>query len=465
MRTFAAIVVAAATVASSNLVHARERMDRGYVVTPAEDRSPGTGAVGPGHIIYFNRQGGQFTYSNSQIDSRTNKNNIGSGNLSPFNCGDAAWNQVMTCLRETFAPYNVEVTDVEPPSSMQYSECVVAGTPGQIGQSNGVAGIAPLGCGLWIDNPVAFAFANVLQCDVNEICWTAAQEIAHAWGLDHEIDCRDPMTYDGSCGNPKRFVDADIQCGEYPSPQYYHECACTNAQRQNSHQTLLSIFGPRNDVAPSVQITSPSDGGTIQIGASVYVTATDDIRVALVQLFVDGNAYAQTDIGGPSFTFTLGQDVAPGSHTLTARATDPGGKTADHSIQVTIEGPCTGNDDCDDGQVCNISSGQCVAGPGMEGGLGSECTDNAQCDSGICATGPDGTRCVSTCTPGGTDCPDGFDCLNAGSSGACWPSADVLEGGDGGGPCGCRAGRRDQSGVWGGVLFALAALVAVRRRR
>jgi MYXO-CTERM domain-containing protein len=76
-------------------------------------------------------------------------------------------------------------------------------------------------------------------------------------------------------------------------------------------------------------------------------------------------------------------------------------------------------------------------------------------------------RCVTLCSPGGSDCPDGFSCLAAGGSGACWPGEDAINPPeDGGGTCGCRAGGRSSTPLFGFLLgFAVFGLALRRRRR
>ncbi len=111
---------------------------------------------------------------------------------------------------------------------------------------------------------------------------------------------------------------------------------------------------------------------------------------------------------------------------------------------------CEIDDDCGENQVC--SDGQCVAAPFTPGGLGSTCETSDDCDSGLCATQGDESQCTDTCDPAASTCPDGFECIAAGSGGVCWGS-------EGGGGC--------RSSTGGGLPLALlgVALLAVRRRR
>ena len=69
------------------------------------------------------------------------------------------------------------------------------------------------------------------------ICETAGQETAHAFGLDHEFLCQDPMTYLVGCG-AKSFQDEYVPCGEFQP----RECNC-GTPTQNSVQSMYQLFG------------------------------------------------------------------------------------------------------------------------------------------------------------------------------------------------------------------------------
>jgi len=125
---------------------------------------------------------------------------------------------------------------------------------------------------------------------------------------------------------------------------------------------------------------------------------------------------------------------------------------------------CTVSDDCGDPNK-ECVDGFCQPLPFTPGGTGYACTDSAQCELGWCAPGPEGSRCTEGCTPEAADtgCPDDFDCLPSGDSGACWPTGP---GGGGGGGCSVGAGDGSDTGrgTWVGLLL-LAGLITLRRRR
>jgi MYXO-CTERM domain-containing protein len=116
---------------------------------------------------------------------------------------------------------------------------------------------------------------------------------------------------------------------------------------------------------------------------------------------------------------------------------------------------CENDDDCGDGLVCDRQ--HCIAEPFSPGAIGAECTGNEDCDSGSCAAVGGEQRCTESCEVAAADsCPVGFDCLEAGASGACWPAAD-------GGCCSTDGGRGDAGSA--AALTVLGALVLRRRRR
>jgi MYXO-CTERM domain-containing protein len=266
----------------------------------------------------------------------------------------------------------------------------------------------------------------------------------------------------------KRFQNVASRCGEsseYPANNPgglsgARNCNCTGASTQNTHQILLQIFGAGSDEPPVVSFTEPQNGATVQSGFRITVVATDDISMDRVEIWIDG-ALWKTATTSPYIFLT---DPLAGAHSIIARGIDKSNHITDVNISVTVNPPCTSNDECASGEICD--DGQCIPGPGTPGGLGSPCTDSSACASGICAGGPDGMRCVEVCTPGGTDCPDGFDCLGAGGGGACWPTQETLDpGGDGSGGCVIGGGQRDSSLIGAALAMLGAALLFGRRRR
>ncbi|MBI4510266.1 MAG: Ig-like domain-containing protein [Deltaproteobacteria bacterium] len=416
---------------------------------------------------------------------------MSSATIPAWSYGNAAWNQVMSCARDMFSRFDLVITDQDPGSSVVHLEAVVGGGPGALNMpcsSNGcVGGVAPQ-MYTWgsdgqpqcevVEEAIAFIFPEAFGGDVQSTCETIAQEVAHAFTLDHEYDCHDPMTYlewdpatNRSCG-PKTFQDKDVQCGEY---QPRSRCRCGGAT-QNSVKVLYEVLGPAREdpIAPQVSITSPSNGAVLEPGFAVKANATDNIGVLKVEFYIDGSLMS-TD-GSSPYEFTTSTRLADGKHAIMAKAYDAKGNSGQAEISVTVKAPprpqpeCTTNDQCGDGMRCDNE--RCVEdgikpNPGNPGAFGATCERNEDCASGLCAQGGNKSVCTEYCSPGGESCPQGTECMGAGNGvSVCWPSGPggnvvptpALSGG-------CQVGSRaPASGSW--VLLMLVGVVlAVTRRR
>ncbi len=398
------------------------------------------------HILFANRcRGGCTITPGFPDDSRANRSSIvnTTSNISEYQYGDASWDAMMECLRGLYEPFDVQVTDVDPGPDTPHFEAIVAGTPGQAGQPGGVLGVAPFSCDV-IENAITFTFANVAGNNPTLICEVVGQEAAHAFGLDHLLNCLDPMTYLSDCG-PKSYQDTDSQCGEFSA----RNCQC-GGSTQNSFQHLMNIFGPRIlPTPPEVSIVSPRDGDFVKLGFDVVVEASDNVGVENVQVWVNGDSIGSSS--QPPYSFRGPVDLVEGDMiTIEAMATDDRGDTSTDTVQVLVGEPCYVPADCATGEAC--VDGRCVPFE-VEGGLGDDCTEDADCLSGICVE--EYGVCTETCDPTDDGCPVGFDCTRVtGGGGACF-HADA--------GCGCRLSHR--SGTNPLAPLALLALVCVMRRR
>lgn len=174
----------------------------------------------------------------------------------------------------------------------------------------------------------------------------------------------------------------------------------------------------------------------------------------------DGKGKCEGDSGGPSFAMIGGKLKVVGVTSFGDRDCEFFGADTRTDAEKAfllqhvpeLEG-CLTDAECP-GQSC--FSGKCIAPPFGEGGFGSSCTGPAECDTGQCANGPDGTLCTATCDVGqdALDCPAGFECLaTSGGQGLCWPE-------DGG--CCDASGRNGPTSL---IAIALVTLVLRRKRR
>jgi hypothetical protein len=386
---------------------------------------------------------------------------------------DAEWGLLVQCLKEVYSPYNVVVTDVKPASGASYHAAMIAGRPGDIGQPSDILGLAPLAndCSA-IDNVISFSFANQHPpaAYVLNVCWTAAQESAHAFGLDHEYSfvtggsaCKDPMTYRNDCGGEKFFRNLAANCGENAA----RPCRC--GAPQNSHQKLLSVFGAGMPItgAPTVVLTDPPAGSTM-LGPSVSALAGAKRGVERVEVFFNGFSWAKV----PGAAFGRDGQPDPSTYMIAVPSTLPNSivdvkvvayddldvAKASAVVTVTKGAPCTTATSCAEGQKCE--AGKCFWDP-PQGELGDSCAYPQFCKSGVCQGTRGQQTCIQACIPGVADgCPSGFACVAPGpgaSDGECSLEASG----------GCCSVDRSERGwvVHGGIAAALLVLVARRRRR
>lgn len=163
-----------------------------------------------------------------------------------------SWNFITRCVAKQFAPFDVRVTDVEPPLGTSYVMAVVGGRPKDVGHPYRVGGLAPFN-GEVVPGAVVFAFADELRNNSRATCEVVAMEVGHAFGLDHEYACPDIMTYLQGCGH-KAFRDLDARCGE-SAPRTCHGGAAT----QNSFRHLMAVLGPKQPPVPAAARSPSSD--------------------------------------------------------------------------------------------------------------------------------------------------------------------------------------------------------------
>ena len=295
-----------------------------------------------GTIVYMNRNGGVFTPGSE--DSRHDRSSIiGDAAVIPaWDVSEEDWAHVMTCVRAQFAPFAIEVTDVDP-GDAPHVESVVAGEPTDLGFAANYGGIAPFrsDCAV-IRNPIVFTFAAALPDNPQIVCQVVAQEVAHSFGLDHEYLCEDPMSYLGGCG-AKSFQDVDAACGEgAPRPCRVEGRYDCGRETQNSYQLLAERLGLRGEVPepPTLTLASPTDGAVLSPGFTVRADASSVRGAVEVELRVDGITVG-LDHGAP-FEITAPADLEPGAHIVEVIARD-GLAEASTSIAVEIEGSAPGD--------------------------------------------------------------------------------------------------------------------------
>jgi len=242
----------------------------GFVIARQEvPTPPPTGARALSRIIYLNRHGVTITPGSS--DARINRSSVASQPTTIPGWAPPAdvWADTVACLEGMFAPFDVVLTEIDP-GAAPHVEAVFGGTPNLLGLSSRIAGVAPLSqsCGV-VENAMVFTFAEILVQEGQVVCETAAQEIAHAYGLDHELLPADPMSYLRHAGE-RTFQNEMASCGEAtPRPCGLGPTSCR--PEQNSYALLLERLGPttaeptEGSIKPAI---APTDDAPTEVGCS-----------------------------------------------------------------------------------------------------------------------------------------------------------------------------------------------------
>jgi uncharacterized protein (TIGR03382 family) len=334
-------------------------------VLPPGNRT--VGVVAQSRTIFLNKNG--VTLQPGNNDSSNNRSTIVSQatTFQPYQVSATDWATIVACEKELFAPFDATITDVDP-GAAPHIEAVFGGSPTQVGLPTNVAGVSPFttDCSI-IESSIVFTFTDVLSgVAPREICEIMAQEIAHSFGLDHELLASDPMTYLDNAGANRAFQNMDVSCGEY-SQRVCGINGSTCRPNQNSVTLLTERLGthgsPGDTIAPTVTITSPQNGATVPPGFQIAFNANDNVAVTMSSLFVDGTA-AGTVTTGPQ-QFTTPTNLAQGSHTFRIDVTD-GANTQSQEITVTVRdgAPPPGGGNNGGGDASDDVTGGCSTGSG-----------------------------------------------------------------------------------------------------
>ena len=134
--------------------------------------------------------------------------------------------------------------------------------------------------------------------------------------------------------NPYSFSWTNVPAGSYALTAK----ATDNLGAVTTSSVVNITVNPAGNTPPTVTLTSPTDGQTFTAPASVALAATASDpggSVARVEFFEGGTNLLATDTTSPySFTWS---NVAAGTYTLTARATDNlGAQTTSTAATITV---------------------------------------------------------------------------------------------------------------------------------
>ena len=224
-------------------------------------------------VLYLNFSAGTESIAASDHDDAT-QNQSQVGQLAPaprfewsgMHEAEAA-RRILDRVQELFLPFNILVT-AQRPEQGPYLMAMLGGNGVKLGFPAAAAGVAILDCENRRSNELVFVFpeaATLAAPDpIEAVAVAVAQEVGHAFGLEHSVDPEDIM-FSNVALRGKRIVDADVRVAGIPG------CGRT---RQNSFRMLVDRLGrwPLGSDKPaplySISIPQPEDAPAMgcQIG-------------------------------------------------------------------------------------------------------------------------------------------------------------------------------------------------------
>ena len=294
-------------------------------------------------ILYVNFDGADMNACGNN-NPQDNCSTIFGGNVLPYS-GDAAKRaSVIQVIRLRVADFGVTVTD-QRPANGDYDMEMVGNWQGQ---DPGFAGVAPnIDCFDNTGGEVSFTLESAGTAD--GIAEIVLQEAAHTWGLEHVNEGTD-LLYPTTSGANKTFVDechkivSDTQLNEsngYCNQVHTQFC---DSGWQNSYRELLLVFGESvaDVTAPTLSITAPEDGASVEGAFDLVVDIADDQSPVVISttITITGpvspppveNAFA----GPTSLSFPI-EGLPAGDYTIRVDGLDESGNAASDEIVITVE--------------------------------------------------------------------------------------------------------------------------------
>jgi hypothetical protein len=306
------------------------------------------GAADPA-VIYLNFSDGTETLTRAENDNAA-LNQSALGAVTPYPAftwpgiadGSISRRELVRTIaervNEVFLPYNVLITTTRPASG-PYTMVMIGGSPTLLGFDARIGGVALMDCNNQSATNVVFAFPTALRGNLHGLFVTAAQEAAHAFGLEHTNDTSDIMY-------PK--VDPAQRLFQDRENMIFGDRLC-GRDTQNSHRRLLEMLGPwpagekpfesgaAADTTPPVVTIEPI-GTVLAQPFVVRATVQDDSGIEEVVVEAGDTRLAATR---PPYAWSL-DGFEAGPLTLTVTARDPSGNRGSATAQVMVTGGAGG---------------------------------------------------------------------------------------------------------------------------
>ncbi|MBD3192121.1 MAG: S8 family serine peptidase [Candidatus Heimdallarchaeota archaeon] len=178
---------------------------------------------------------------------------------------------------------------------------------------------------------VTLEFSSSYDFDLS--LWDDQNRRTGGWtSSDHSQRTNIPNSvYSGYSANPETItVDPVSTSGTW-------SVGCYAYSGSGSYTITVDIISEGPDTTPpTVDITSPTDGATVSGTITIEASASDNVAVDYVEFYVDGSLLG-TDSSSPYQMSLDTTTLSDGSHSITAKAYDTSGNTAEDSITINVD--------------------------------------------------------------------------------------------------------------------------------
>ncbi len=317
------------------------------------------------HTLYLNFVGATLSSEGVIDNSAEGWSTLAKdGDYPVFSGGETLALAVVQAVENDLAAYGVRVVYLDrPPKMLPYTMEMVAGQWTDTALDTPAGGVASgVDCGALNQRRVVYTFAEGVN-SASVLANTASQEAAHAWGLDHSVNCDSVMSYCGGFSDQYFSTECDPLCEEQCQGAgtigcgYVHEMYCGEGSAQQNEDAELSFLFGTSDPdlePPTCDILSPEDGAQLEPGADVEIrVALDDdyggmgwqITVAKDgEVIFDDIDYAKEFIDGESNAAINLNMLPEGVYEITAVAMDHADHTTMDKVTVVVgDAPAPGD--------------------------------------------------------------------------------------------------------------------------
>lgn len=187
-----------------------------------------------------------------------------------------------------------------------------------------------------LPNPPSNLKAAALSSSQISLAWLDNSNNETGFSLERSLDGANWSPFATVGSNIASYADSGLNA----ATTYYYRVRAYNSSGNSAYSnisstpTLSAASLVADTQAPSVAIANPKAGATVSGTVSISASASDNVKVSSLQLFIDGKSVSYTNASALSFSWNT-KRISSGTHTIKAQATDPTGNIGAQSITVS----------------------------------------------------------------------------------------------------------------------------------